>query len=681
MERDRISVIVPVYNVESFLARCIESIICQTYQNLEIILVDDGSDDGCSEICDSYAEKDARIRVVHKKNGGLSDARNIGIQFATGEYIGYVDSDDWIQETMYEKLYQSISKENADIAVCGYYISDGKNATTAFQSHDLVVFNKEAALEELCKNTRILSHAWDKLYKRSVLENKYFPKGKYYEDIYIMHKVFLEADKIVFLDEPLYYYFQRAGSIVSNKTLLSYEHLILGFKSRLEDLECNQEKLNSRQSILWTKSWIIRAIVDYSRIAAMQNIVSIPNWMQDLLSSCRNDSHVLQLIPQNSRFESKLLDYNIKVYFIFRKFVKTKNERIVEGLKNIAKIKNSIHKIIRPLKFTPFIPQKEEYNNCQKIILMGSPEYDNLGDHAIAYATKNFIQKNFAELVYLEISEGAISKNFSRVKKIVTERDILLLQGGGNFGDLYKDQEKIRIKVIEEFPNNTIIMMPQTVFYSRTEQGTVALQQFQNIMKTHQNVMLFAREYISYGLMKKWFGINRCLLVPDIVLSLNLPSEKKSRFGVGMILRSDIEGLLGIAEKKQIQKALSLRFKKIDEFDTCIGRQVLMTERKVELEKLWDKIASYELIVTDRLHGMIFAAITGTPCIAVSNNNHKIEGISEWLSSNKKMAFCKDIYNFDKILDQLLNITETGETYDFVNQFESLRKYIGGQIQ
>lgn len=121
MKEDLISIIVPVYKVENYLSKCLDSMICQTYKNIEIILVDDGSPDNSGKICDDYAKKDSRIKVIHKENGGLSDARNAGLKIATGKYIGFVDSDDYISVEMYEKLYNQAKKEDADIACCNYY--------------------------------------------------------------------------------------------------------------------------------------------------------------------------------------------------------------------------------------------------------------------------------------------------------------------------------------------------------------------------------------------------------------------------------------------------------------------------------------------------------------------------------------------------------------------------------
>ena len=169
-EADLISVIVPVYNVEKYLDRCMKSILQQTYHRLEIILVDDGSTDASAAMCDAYARRDSRIRVVHKQNGGLSDARNAGLELAAGDYIGYVDSDDWIEPDMYEYLLENALKYQADIAVCGRverYVD--KEVVRGFS--EIEVLAREPALKYLLQNDLLQNYAWDKLYKQELFQD------------------------------------------------------------------------------------------------------------------------------------------------------------------------------------------------------------------------------------------------------------------------------------------------------------------------------------------------------------------------------------------------------------------------------------------------------------------------------------------------------------------------------
>ena len=228
----KISVIIPIYNVEKYLKRCIESIIKQTYSNLEIILVDDGSPDGCAKICDEYKNKDERIVVIHKKNGGLSDARNAGLKVATGEIISYIDSDDYVDLDMYEKMTKAMEEKNADIVVCGTNIDYEDGHTKVKCEKEEKSFNREEALIELNSFKSFDMAVWNKLYKREVVDKIEFPVGKKSEDYFVMYQYFARAKKVVIINQAKYHYFQRSNSISRGKNVT--HDYIEGSKSQKE---------------------------------------------------------------------------------------------------------------------------------------------------------------------------------------------------------------------------------------------------------------------------------------------------------------------------------------------------------------------------------------------------------------------------------------------------------------
>ncbi len=215
-----VSVIVAVYNIEEYLPRCVDSILAQTYRNLEIILVDDGSKDQSGNICDSYAEKDRRIKVIHKKNGGLSDARNAGMNAATGEYIGFVDGDDWIEPDMYRAMYFACEKEKAQAAVCRYK-QITKSGIIDGSAGNSVSLSRDEALEiYVCGDERYLIYnsVWSKLFARDLVEDMRFPVGKNSEDIMFTTRAFCRMERLVYLDEAYYnYVLDREGSIMNEK--------------------------------------------------------------------------------------------------------------------------------------------------------------------------------------------------------------------------------------------------------------------------------------------------------------------------------------------------------------------------------------------------------------------------------------------------------------------------------
>lgn len=215
----KLSIIVPVYQVEAHIDECITSILDQTFRDFELILVDDGSLDRCPAICDVYAQKDSRIRVIHQKNQGLSAARNTGLQAARGDYIGFVDSDDFIEASMYEKLLDNLEREKADISVCGRYKVWGDKKIQEQKSNVYKVMDSAQALALM--NTNVLGYfdvaAWDKIYKRSCFKGIEFPEGKLCEDWFVMYKLFFNAHRIVYDSIPLYNYRQRTDSITHGK--------------------------------------------------------------------------------------------------------------------------------------------------------------------------------------------------------------------------------------------------------------------------------------------------------------------------------------------------------------------------------------------------------------------------------------------------------------------------------
>jgi glycosyltransferase involved in cell wall biosynthesis len=224
MANPLVSIIVPVYNVEPYLKKCVDSIICQTYDNLEIILVDDGSPDNCGKICDEYATHDERVKVIHKENGGLSDARNAGTEIAKGNYISFIDSDDFVTQNYVEYLYGLIAKHGADISTCGYLpirengvVIKSKNSLTENRVYNKENFKKMFSVMLYEENTTIYDSAWAKLYKKSLFADVQFPKGKLFEDVRTTPQLLQKADKVIFGKEKHYFYQIRQNSIITQE--------------------------------------------------------------------------------------------------------------------------------------------------------------------------------------------------------------------------------------------------------------------------------------------------------------------------------------------------------------------------------------------------------------------------------------------------------------------------------
>lgn len=225
-----LSVIVPVYNVEAYVGRCIDSILNQTYRNLEVILVDDGAKDSSGAICDSYGEKDSRVRVIHKENGGLSSARNAGLDVCRGEYITFVDSDDWIEPDAYENMLKTAWDLEVKLVCGGRYDVNSKTGKKTVGLCPLRTerISSEEMVARIFTWNQCDSSACDKLFHRSLLEKWRFPIGKVTEDVPVMYRIVLGTDWVAMYSHPVYNYFHRHGSItmtsVSDKTFHFLEH-------------------------------------------------------------------------------------------------------------------------------------------------------------------------------------------------------------------------------------------------------------------------------------------------------------------------------------------------------------------------------------------------------------------------------------------------------------------------
>ncbi len=212
-----ISVVLPIYNVEDYLEKCMDSVLNQTYSNIEIILVDDGSPDSCPKMCDEYVKKDKRVKVVHKENGGLSDARNAGIKASNGEYITFIDSDDYVDKDYIEFLYNTIKKENADIAIGAHRVLYDSGKIIEKATHENSILKPKKVLERILYDDGIDLSAWGKLYKISLFEDIKFPKGRLFEDSATTYMLVDKSKKIAINSESKYNYIIRKDSISNAK--------------------------------------------------------------------------------------------------------------------------------------------------------------------------------------------------------------------------------------------------------------------------------------------------------------------------------------------------------------------------------------------------------------------------------------------------------------------------------
>lgn len=324
MKDDLISVIVPVYNVEKYLHKCINSIINQTYKNLEIILIDDGSTDNSGKICDEYALKDNRIKVIHKENGGLSSARNAGLDICSGDYIGFVDSDDYIAEDMYEYLYVNFKKNNADVAMCNFYNVFENRIEKSFSINDFDLSEQETMLSINLKYAyNAFIAVWNKLYKKTIIKSIRFPLNKCSEDSAILIDWILKTKKMSYTSNASYYYVRRVNSLSNRKI---DEHLFDEVENFNKILKICHKKFGNCIDIAQADLFIAYRI-SLDRLLKSSNI----NMYIEEKIICQNyfRKYIRKFIFNNNiNNKTKLIYLLISIHFRVYNWIKEKNEII-----------------------------------------------------------------------------------------------------------------------------------------------------------------------------------------------------------------------------------------------------------------------------------------------------------------------------------------------------------------
>ena len=287
MMGEKISVIVPVYNVEQYLERCVDSIISQTYTNLEIILVNDGSTDNSGKLCDELAKKDERIRVIHKENGGLSDARNRGIDEAESDLVGFIDSDDYIDSDMYEVLLKNLNNTDADLSMCALYDVYNNTPEAQVTNKETWKLSSEQAIKMVMEAKILSVTAVNKLYRKSLFTDLKFEVGKIAEDAFIMIKLLDKCEKIVATNEKKYYYVHRENSITTQKFSTKFLNVIEAYEQNSNIIS---EKYPKLKDVAQTRmNWAYFYVLDRLLLDDNYNDKELENKLISYLKNYRKD--------------------------------------------------------------------------------------------------------------------------------------------------------------------------------------------------------------------------------------------------------------------------------------------------------------------------------------------------------------------------------------------------------
>ncbi len=480
-----VSIIVPVYNVEKYLEKCVDSILSQTYKNIELILVDDGSTDKSSAICDEYEKRDPRVKVRHKQNGGQADARNQGIKMATGEYIGFIDSDDSVHPEMYEKLYRAISEQGADLSLCDYkYVDDNgadyyrKNPITRGTFTGVEIMAK---LQEPAPSVYITPV--NRLYKREIFDGLEFPVGKINEDAGIAYLVYDRAEKVATIEDKLYYYLQRRGSTMHTRSVRSYDGVEMIY-NRIKFYEAKgfSAYIPPACELMFSRYMSLFGTIRAKNEKEKKRVREIEGMVAEVYKS---------YYPKKSA--ANALRYCHPRLYGIVKWVSAKAKLASIAL-NALRIA-----LASRLADVCYIEVAEDR--------AGGAEYK---------LVKKLLKTSAC---WVRAKETEILKK--RLSKLVSPKCQIIVQGGGALGASSPKEEECVRALIETFKNRNVTVLPKSVSFDlSSEQDIAYFEESKRIYSMCKNLTVFVSDGQSLSFMNGKMPELKCHLASDTAAAL-----------------------------------------------------------------------------------------------------------------------------------------------------------------
>ena len=750
-----ISVIIPVYNVELYLRDCLESVIKQDYDDYEVICVNDGSTDGSLLILEEYAQRYPFIFVYSKENGGLSSARNYGLEKAKGKYIYFLDSDDMFFDTeCLSFMAGNMEKEDLDVL---YF--DGKSFFEDTQKSNenlLQMYQRKCSYgvyetgQELfaimVKGREYYSSVCLKCYRSEYLKKNhlFFVDKLLHEDEIFTFKEMLLAGKVMHIRRKVLARRIRQGSIMQTKPKFqNFYSLVVVYKQMYEFCHKKQFSVNIEGAITDVMENICKSAQNkFYRMdkEEREKINELPLYEQKLINAVFLNGS--DKISNEYRFPYHLFSENDRVVIygagnVGRKIyyqafyddvinivgivdsnahemgteeipieplsfldeweydyvlIAVKNQDIASEIKeNLMsrgipkgkikwgeKIFENLNCIGQVRQYDKFIRSQMEGRKRQLYLFM-LPEHGNMGDYAIGYAERKFFANYFSEYNLICVTTNEWMGLKETLKKIVRKEDVIFISGGGYFGDIWTSGA-VSKEIVEAFPDNKKIYMPNNLTYKNGnwEENEIVRKDMCWLVEQKNTYMCF-REKKSYEYVKR-FAIN-CIYVPDIALYLHFPKQDKIKGEkVLLCLRSDCEKTF--VNQNELFNVLDEKGCVHDEFDINLQKYVSQEDGVRYLEELVFKIQSYDLVITDRLHGMILATISEVPCIAFDNLTHKVSGVYEWIKNRSTVVMMSD-ENMDKLpvhIEELLAMDKENYCVN-VAEFDRMAEFIKNIIQ
>ncbi len=773
VKKPKISVVVPVYNVEKYIEDCIKSITEQTLKEIEIIFIDDYSLDASIKIVENYAKYDKRIRIFYNSsNLGTGLSRNTGLREAKGEFVSFMDPDDlYASKDTLERMF-TCAKENSVLAVCGnirlvdddYSYDDLDYETGTYNGYNVVddgllTFN-EYNVWPSWGFTRFIYNL--KLIKE---KNIYFPNARNYEDPLFFVNFMINIDKFYGISDNVYLYRQVKKIRKSNsdsilETLLSienileiyyekqlfihyayeyknlinfinnnclsyiknrrkqYKEIIMLINEILEKVnhkiiyencdyniyksfkEINKNNLNTRikngiKSLFKPFYRVLRRIL-YNIISEIINnniggridrttneITNLKSNVDELKSDLFNKTEKLEKTNELASNNNELISNNNELISNNNELVSNSNQLILDKISNIEKLNELLNdqtSLFFDYKKEFEVLKMENINNLyfkRKIILLGTSEHSNIGDAAITMGIYEFIRNYLKNMPLIEISTYEFQDNINYLFKIINKEDIILLQGGGNLGNRYLAEENLRRTIIENFPNNKIIILPQTIYFDDSEKGKFELNKSQEIYNRHNDLTIFTRGKISLEMANQYFYNSKHQLMLDSALSLNYNYNFKRKGIIACIRNLNDESGLVKDQYDKIFEIIKIYDTNYDFTDNLSTGDIPKIDRNMVVNNQLKLFAQHRLVITDRLHGLIFALITNTPCIVISSYNYKLNEFVEMMGKNKFVKFVdKNIDQLNEEIKEVLSMDSSNYHNDFSKDFKKIIKII-----
>ena len=658
----KVSVVVPVYNVKDFLIECVTSLINQTFKDIEILLIDDGSTDGSETICNDFAENYDFIHVIRKENGGLGSARNVGLDSAIGEYVYFIDSDDSLSKTALETLYNLANEHSLDIVLFSArcfcddfgidYNADEYRRTMYLNK----VYNGKDLFFKLLSVNEYYASIPIRFYNTSYLKNCNFrfPEHIIHEDEIFGYLSLIYASRAECISDRFYNRRFRTGSIMTSGRafdsifgyLFTWQKIILSIKEteNLSAVEINSvvDFANSRLGL---------TMRPYAYSLKYRDRKRVRHELSEIKKLSNNSDVVL--------FRSRLLRtfvYHPELIRLGTQFYKIK-----KGLREVKSHK-TLHTSLIKLRIGHLF-------NKKYAVLIGTPTHGNLGDQAIVHAENVMLSKSEHFNGVIEIPSRSYIKYGKRIKKSVSESDAIIIDGGGSMGTLWVHNEYRFRDVITRFPNNSIYILPQSVYFGDEEWEKRVLTDSIDIYSQHKKLTIFCRDKESYLFTKMHFQRNNVFYSPDMVLSLYPQKMNRVRKNRALLcFRDDVESTNDTRKKEKVVSAVKELFDEVSQTSTLVYCKIERKNRLFELEKKWIEFSEAKLVVTDRLHAMIFCALTGTPCIALDNKSKKVSGAYEWIKNLPYILLINSDVEINKaIIEELINCSDK---YEFLTEVE-----------